>query len=104
MADAALYAARTAAPGRHASLLAKARDADPARGADGDLPLLLAAGPVREQGAGDMGIGHKLKAMANAFYGRIAAYDAFGSFPLMRFLPRALPRAAGNADRDVRRR
>ncbi len=31
---------------------------------------------MREQGAGDMGIGHKLKAMANAFYGRIAAYDA----------------------------
>ena len=35
-------------PGRPPSLLAKARDADPARGADGDLPLLLAAGPVRE--------------------------------------------------------
>ena len=48
MADAALYSARTAAPGRHASLLSKARDADPARGADGDLPLLLAAGPARE--------------------------------------------------------
>ncbi|HET7084544.1 MAG TPA: ubiquinol-cytochrome C chaperone family protein [Rhizomicrobium sp.] len=31
---------------------------------------------MREQGAGDMGIGHKLKAMANAFYGRIAAYEA----------------------------
>jgi len=31
---------------------------------------------MREQGAGDMGIGHKLKAMANAFYGRMAAYDA----------------------------
>ncbi len=31
---------------------------------------------MREQGAGDMGIGHKLKAMANAFYGRIAVYDA----------------------------
>jgi cytochrome b pre-mRNA-processing protein 3 len=31
---------------------------------------------MREQGAGDMGIGHKLKAMANAFYGRLAAYDA----------------------------
>jgi len=30
---------------------------------------------MREQGAGDMGIGHKLKAMANAFYGRIAVYD-----------------------------
>ncbi len=33
---------------------------------------------MREQGAGDMGIGHKLKAMANAFYGRMAAYDSAG--------------------------
>jgi cytochrome b pre-mRNA-processing protein 3 len=33
---------------------------------------------MREQGAGDMGIGHKLKAMANAFYGRMTAYDAAG--------------------------
>src|SRR5258708_27320775 len=31
---------------------------------------------MREQGAGDMGIGHKLKAMANAFYGRMSVYDA----------------------------
>jgi cytochrome b pre-mRNA-processing protein 3 len=31
---------------------------------------------LREQGAGDMGIGHRLKAMADAFYGRIAAYEA----------------------------
>jgi cytochrome b pre-mRNA-processing protein 3 len=31
---------------------------------------------MREQGAGDMGIGHKLKKFANAFYGRLAAYDA----------------------------
>ena len=31
---------------------------------------------MREQGAGDMGIGHKLKAMAKAFYGRMSAYDA----------------------------
>lgn len=31
---------------------------------------------MREQGAGDMSIGHKLKAMAKAFYGRLAAYDA----------------------------
>jgi cytochrome b pre-mRNA-processing protein 3 len=30
---------------------------------------------MREQGAGDLGIGRKLKAMANAFYGRLAAYD-----------------------------
>jgi cytochrome b pre-mRNA-processing protein 3 len=31
---------------------------------------------MREQGAGDIGIGHRLKAMAKAFYGRIAAYQA----------------------------
>ena len=31
---------------------------------------------MREQGAGDMGIGHKLKTMANAFYGRLSVYDA----------------------------
>ena|SRR5258706_4555108 len=31
---------------------------------------------MREQGSGDMGIGRKLKAMADAFYGRMAAYDA----------------------------
>jgi len=36
---------------------------------------------MREQGAGDMGIGHKLKAMANAFYGRLAAYDTAKDAP-----------------------
>ena len=43
-----------------------------------DLTDLIFTGfdeAMREQGAGDMGIVHKLKAMANAFYGRIAAYD-----------------------------
>ncbi|HUE63792.1 MAG TPA: ubiquinol-cytochrome C chaperone family protein [Rhizomicrobium sp.] len=30
---------------------------------------------MREQGVGDIGIGHKLKAMAKAFFGRMAAYD-----------------------------
>src|ERR1700749_2677445 len=30
---------------------------------------------MREQGVGDIGIGHKLKAMAKAFYGRMSAYD-----------------------------
>jgi cytochrome b pre-mRNA-processing protein 3 len=34
---------------------------------------------MREQGVGDMGIGHKLKAMAQAFYGRMAAYDGAAS-------------------------
>ena len=30
---------------------------------------------LREQGAGDMSLGRKMKAMANAFYGRLAAYE-----------------------------
>lgn len=30
---------------------------------------------MREQGAGDMGISRKMKAFADAFYGRLAAYD-----------------------------
>ena len=34
---------------------------------------------MREQGAGDMGIGRKLKVMADAFYGRMAAYEAAGN-------------------------
>src|SRR6187399_707924 len=44
-----------------------------------DLTNLIFTGfdeAMREQGAGDMGIGHKLKAMAKAFYGRMSAYDA----------------------------
>lgn len=31
---------------------------------------------MREQGVGDIGIGHKLQAMAKAFYGRLAAYES----------------------------
>lgn len=31
---------------------------------------------LREQGAGDMSIGHRMKAMANAFFGRLAVYHA----------------------------
>jgi cytochrome b pre-mRNA-processing protein 3 len=31
---------------------------------------------LREQGAGDMGISRKLKAFADGFYGRLAAYEA----------------------------
>jgi cytochrome b pre-mRNA-processing protein 3 len=36
---------------------------------------------MREQGVGDMGLGHKLKAMAKAFYGRMAAYEAAKNEP-----------------------
>ena len=31
---------------------------------------------LREMGAGDLGVGRRVKAMARAFYGRIKAYDA----------------------------
>ena len=31
---------------------------------------------MREQGAGDMGISRKMKAFADAFYGRLAAYES----------------------------
>lgn len=30
---------------------------------------------LREMGAGDLGVGRRVKAMARAFYGRLAAYD-----------------------------
>ena len=33
---------------------------------------------MREQGAGDMGLGRKMKAFANAFFGRIGAYEEAG--------------------------
>jgi cytochrome b pre-mRNA-processing protein 3 len=31
---------------------------------------------LREMGAGDLGVGRRVKAMAKAFYGRVAAYEA----------------------------
>jgi cytochrome b pre-mRNA-processing protein 3 len=34
---------------------------------------------LREQGVSDMGMGRRMKAMANAFYGRFAAYGAAGT-------------------------
>jgi cytochrome b pre-mRNA-processing protein 3 len=34
---------------------------------------------LREQGVSDMGMGRRMKAIANAFYGRLAAYDAADS-------------------------
>jgi cytochrome b pre-mRNA-processing protein 3 len=33
---------------------------------------------MREQGAGDMGLSRKMKAFADAFYGRLAAYEQAG--------------------------
>jgi cytochrome b pre-mRNA-processing protein 3 len=44
---------------------------------------------LREQGVSDMGMGRRMKAIANAFYGRLAAYDAARSTQEM---AEALPR------------
>ena len=52
---------------------------------------------MREQGAGDIGIGHRLKDMAKAFYGRMSAYDAAKSDDdLTAALSRNLWRGAGH--------
>lgn len=56
-------------------VLAELKGAGPAQ----DLTNIIFTGfdeAMREQGVGDIGIGHKLKAMAQAFYGRMSAYDA----------------------------
>lgn len=63
-----------------------AMDALKDRGASGKttstrLADLVFAGfedALRELGVGDMGIARRLKAMGDAFYGRLAAYDAAG--------------------------
>lgn len=55
---------------------------------------------MREQGTGDMGLGHKLKKFANAFYGRLTAYEtARGQAELAEALARNLWRGA---DTDAR--
>jgi cytochrome b pre-mRNA-processing protein 3 len=52
---------------------------------------------MREQGAGDIGIGHRLKDMAKAFYGRMAAYDsAQNADELAAALAKNLWRGAGH--------
>jgi len=52
---------------------------------------------MREQGAGDIGIGHRLKDMGKAFYGRMAAYDAAKSADeLATALTKNLWRGAGH--------
>lgn len=50
---------------------------------------------MREQGAGDMGLGRKMKSFANAFYGRLGAYQqATGEAELAAALARNLWRGA----------
>jgi cytochrome b pre-mRNA-processing protein 3 len=55
-------------------VLRELKGADPAQGLT-DLIFTGFDEAMRELGVGDIGIGHKLKAMAQAFYGRLAAYD-----------------------------
>ncbi len=56
-------------------VLAELRGGDAAQGLT-DAIFTGFDSAMREQGAGDMGIGHKLKKMADAFYGRMTAYQA----------------------------
>ena len=50
---------------------------------------------LREQGTGDMGMGRRMKAMANAFYGRLKAYgEARDSAALAEALARNIFRGA----------
>lgn len=49
---------------------------------------------LREMGAGDLGVGRRVKAMATAFYGRIAAYEAGLEQPGTATLEAALRRNA----------
>src|ERR1700743_2953614 len=59
---------------------------------------------MREQGVGDIGIGHKLKAMAKAFYGRMAAYDAAkDEDELAEALARNIWRGAAGAEAPARK-
>ena len=61
---------------------------------------------LREMGAGDMGVGKRVKAMVKAFYGRIAAYDAGLAAPddaaLHDALVRNLYRTAAPTDTQIR--
>ena len=59
---------------------------------------------LRDMGAGDMGMGRRLKAMANAFYGRLSAYDAAGDAAQMaEALKRNVYRGAPGVDEAAQR-
>jgi cytochrome b pre-mRNA-processing protein 3 len=60
---------------------------------------------LREMGAGDMGVGKRVKAMVQAFYGRVAAYEAGlanGSDALEEALRRNVYRGVEPGDASVR--
>jgi cytochrome b pre-mRNA-processing protein 3 len=55
---------------------------------------------MREQGTGDMGMGRKMKAFADAFYGRLSAYDGAADVAtLADALARNVYRGAATDDR-----
>jgi cytochrome b pre-mRNA-processing protein 3 len=59
---------------------------------------------LREMGAGDLGVGRRVKAMVKAFYGRVAAYEdglASGPRVLAEALRRNLYRGAPIAEEQV---
>lgn len=65
----------------HAFLVFRRLTQDHARTAEGaqalfDVMFEDMDRSLREMGAGDLGVGRRVKTMAKAFYGRIAAYDA----------------------------
>lgn len=59
---------------------------------------------LREMGLGDIGVSHRIKGMAKAFYGRVAAYEAglrAGDTELRAALQRNLYRKAAPTDRQL---
>ena len=81
------------------------------KGVDGDLAQGLTDAifigfdeALRELGVGDMGAGRRLKSMANAFYGRLAAYsEAYDLGALAAAINRNVYRGdAGRADQSAR--
>ena len=57
---------------------------------------------LRDMGSGDMGIARRLKAMANAFYGRLAAYEAATDEAMMaEALTRNVYRGATGIEREA---
>ncbi len=58
---------------------------------------------LREQGAGDMGMSRRMKTLADAFYGRLAAYeDASGEDAMTAALMRNVYRGDGTRASEAR--
>ena len=55
---------------------------------------------LREMGAGDLGVGRRVKQMAQAFYGRVAAYEQGLAGPEERLIEALRRNVYGTASRD----